>query len=93
MRQLIDSLYLLYRSPAVKEGIVKALLEEAQGMLGMSMTFTLIEWLKDNQTQYLEQQDIYYQDMKNSIAAKDITADVEKINLDGNQEVSIYMNY
>ena len=35
-------------SPAIKESVISAVNEEAEQYLGMSMTFSLVEYLKEN---------------------------------------------
>ncbi|XP_018027347.1 RWD domain-containing protein 4 [Hyalella azteca] len=82
----MDVFYNKHICPSVKERIVKAVREQAESMLGMSMTFSLFEWLKDNHAALLEGQDLYFQDLKSGIAAKDATADLDKLALDSNPE-------
>ncbi|CAG5126396.1 unnamed protein product [Candidula unifasciata] len=42
--------------PQVKEAIKSALLQQAGDLLGMSMTFSLFEWVKDNLDSFLSDQ-------------------------------------
>ncbi|KAA0194239.1 hypothetical protein HAZT_HAZT010577 [Hyalella azteca] len=86
MKKLVKAKILSLKCPSVKERIVKAVREQAESMLGMSMTFSLFEWLKDNHAALLEGQDLYFQDLKSGIAAKDATADLDKLALDSNPE-------
>lgn len=57
-------------------------------MLGMSMTFTLIEWLKDNHAPFLEQQD-HLLEIKNTTSVQEMTAQVDDLTINENQEVCL----
>ena len=52
----LSSFYNNHLTSEVKEGIVKAVTEEGEQLLGMSMTYTLIEWAKENMETLLEKQ-------------------------------------
>ncbi|KAF2365313.1 RWD domain [Trinorchestia longiramus] len=82
----MDIFYNKHICQSVKDAIVKGVKAEAEGMLGMSMTFSLFEWLKDNCETLLQGQDQYYLEMKNAVASKDVTADLEKATLGTNQD-------
>ena len=62
--------------------------EQAEMMLGMSMTFSLIEWLKDNCQQHLALQDQLTEANKTNAAASDVTSSVANININDNSEVT-----
>ena len=49
-------------SPAIKQSVISAVKEEAEQYLGMSMTFSLVEYLKENfDTLMADQVSIYSQ--------------------------------
>ena len=52
----LSSFYNNHLTAEVKEGIIKAVSEEGEQLLGMSMTYTLIEWAKENMETLLEKQ-------------------------------------
>lgn len=52
----LSSFYNNHVSDGVKESIIKAVTEEAEQNLGMSMTYTLFEWVKENQESLLDKQ-------------------------------------
>ena len=43
----LDSFYNKHVLPSVKEGILKAVKDEGDQLLGMSMTYSLFEWVKE----------------------------------------------
>lgn len=52
----LSSFYNNHLTNDVKESIIKSVTEEAEQNLGMSMTYTLIEWTKENQESLLDKQ-------------------------------------
>ncbi|KAJ1215560.1 hypothetical protein NDU88_003168 [Pleurodeles waltl] len=46
-------------SPAIKQSILDKLLEQVEANLGTSMTYTLFEYAKDNQEQFMEDHQPY----------------------------------
>ncbi|XP_071539456.1 RWD domain-containing protein 4 [Panulirus ornatus] len=52
----LDLFYNKHILPSVKEKIVLGIKEQAEVNLGMSMTFTLFEWLKEGKDELLENQ-------------------------------------
>eukprot|EP00092_Neocalanus_flemingeri_P006434 GFUD01006933.1.p1 GENE.GFUD01006933.1~~GFUD01006933.1.p1 ORF type:complete len:195 (+),score=57.69 GFUD01006933.1:75-659(+) len=52
----LDSFYNKHVLSAVKEGIIKAVKDEADQFLGMSMTYSLFEWVKESLDTLLESQ-------------------------------------
>jgi len=52
----LDSFYNKHVLPTVKEGIIKAVKDEADQFLGMSMTYSLFEWVKESIDTLLESQ-------------------------------------
>eukprot|EP00090_Calanus_glacialis_P026206 TRINITY_DN4113_c0_g1_i1.p1 TRINITY_DN4113_c0_g1~~TRINITY_DN4113_c0_g1_i1.p1 ORF type:complete len:195 (-),score=69.15 TRINITY_DN4113_c0_g1_i1:58-642(-) len=52
----LDSFYNKHVLPPVKEGIIKAVKEEAEQFLGMSMTYSLFEWVRESLDTLLENQ-------------------------------------
>ena len=51
-----DSAPRLLSLPAVKEHVVSQVREQADAMLGMSMTFTLFEWVKESAAELMANQ-------------------------------------
>jgi len=52
----LDVFYNKHVATEVKEAVISGLTEQANDLLGMSMTFTLFEWVKDNLEDVLSQQ-------------------------------------
>merc|ERR1719370_1693434 len=52
----LDSFYNKHVLPSVKEGILKAVKDEAEQFLGMSMTYSLFEWVRESLDTLLENQ-------------------------------------
>ncbi|XP_043232717.1 RWD domain-containing protein 4-like isoform X1 [Amphibalanus amphitrite] len=52
----LDAFYNKHILPAVKEHVVDQVRQQADTMLGMSMTFTLFEWVKESVTELMAEQ-------------------------------------
>ena len=59
---------------------MSAVEEQAVSMLGMSMTFTLIEWLKDNSSPLLVKQEERVAEIK----ATEVTTQINELNINEN---------
>ncbi|XP_037084605.1 RWD domain-containing protein 4-like [Pollicipes pollicipes] len=60
--------------PPVKQHVVSQVQEQAEAMLGMSMTFTLFEWVKENVTDLMEQQTL-------APVMAEVTEEVEELSI------------
>ncbi|XP_013780037.1 RWD domain-containing protein 4-like [Limulus polyphemus] len=67
----LDAFYNKYLKPEVKTEIVSKVLEEAEQLLGMPMTYTLLEWAKENSEKLLENQPEQSTATEDSLSTKD----------------------
>uniref|UniRef100_A0A2P2I160 RWD domain-containing protein 4-like n=1 Tax=Hirondellea gigas TaxID=1518452 RepID=A0A2P2I160_9CRUS len=81
----MDIFYNKHIMQEVKDGIVSSVKEQAQDMLGMSMTFTLIEWLKDNYEPFMVQQEQLAAEARTAVTTE-ITARTSSLSINGNPE-------
>ena len=77
-----------FRLPHVKEKIKKELEQQAEANLGMSMTFTLFEWVKEAKEELLQEQPEL--STANSIADDSLSTEIK--NLSVNDE-NVSFNY
>ncbi|KAK7083266.1 RWD [Halocaridina rubra] len=75
----LDLFYNKHILSSVKEKLCSALLEQAEANIGMSMTFTLFEWLKEAKDEILEDQPAE-SSVNNSVA--DISSGVSQLGVD-----------
>merc|ERR1712156_1399982 len=66
----LDSFYNKHILPDVKESILKAVKEEAEQYLGMSMTYSLFEWVRETLDTLLENQPESFQVVCDDLEAK-----------------------
>ncbi|XP_037068428.1 RWD domain-containing protein 4-like [Pollicipes pollicipes] len=70
----LDAFYNNHILPPVKQHVVSQVQEQAEAMLGMSMTFTLFEWVKENVTDLMEQQTL-------APVMAEVTEEVEELSI------------
>lgn len=82
-------IFLLCSLPSVKEKIITGIQEQAEVNLGMSMTFTLFEWLKEAKDELLEDQPAEATVM----GVSEITSSIGNISVDDQGEVCYIYPY
>ncbi|XP_076372888.1 RWD domain-containing protein 4-like [Tachypleus tridentatus] len=70
----LDAFYNKYLKPEVKTEIVSRVLEEAEQLLGMPMTYTLLEWAKENSEKLLQNQPEHLTATEDGLSTKDTSA-------------------
>ncbi|XP_076369463.1 RWD domain-containing protein 4-like [Tachypleus tridentatus] len=70
----LDAFYNKYLKPEVKTEIVSRVLEEAEQLLGMPMTYTLLEWAKENSEKLLQNQPVHLTATEDGLSTKDTSA-------------------
>jgi len=71
----LESFYNKHILPAVKEEIIKAVTEEAEQYLGMSMTYSIFEWVRENLETLLSNQPDTIQIVTEEVESKCNVAD------------------
>jgi len=69
----LDAFYNKHILAAVKQHVVQQVEEQARDMLGMSMTFTLFEWVKGEAAQLMEQQ------VEVEVATEEVADEMEEL--------------
>ncbi|CAL4209513.1 unnamed protein product, partial [Meganyctiphanes norvegica] len=78
----LDVFYNKHILPCVKEKILSGLKEQAEANLGMSMTYTIFEWVKEVHEELLEEQ--IADASMNTVA--EVSSGVDRLNVDCDKE-------
>ncbi|XP_057365213.1 RWD domain-containing protein 4-like [Daphnia carinata] len=73
----LDAFYNKHMQPSVKENIIFKLLKEADANIGSAMTYTLIEWVKENLEELLVDQPLNLDTCTSHVANLEIDDKVE----------------
>merc|ERR1719452_57664 len=73
----MDVFYNKHLCNEVRELLTEAIMEQVEPLLGMSMTFSLIEWLKDNSEPLLAKQD----EVQDNQSVEKITEKIESVTI------------